>query len=85
MRTSTWARDRQALAPAQMAQLETEACWATGLDIATTGLARSERQQVQAIIEAAGGRCARINLPATMRTALRARYSSRSYRIALKR
>ena len=46
-----------------MAQLEEEACWATGLDIATTGLARSERQELQAVIETAGGRRAPTDPP----------------------
>lgn len=55
-----------------MAQLEKEACWASALDIAITGLARSERQQVQAVVEAAGGRCSCVNLPDAVRTLLRA-------------
>ena len=46
-----------------MAQLEKDACWAVGLDVVTTGLARTERQQLQAVAEAAGGRRARIKLP----------------------
>ncbi|KAK9821944.1 hypothetical protein WJX81_007217 [Elliptochloris bilobata] len=40
-----------------MAQLDADPClWAAGLVIATTGLTTAERQQLQALVEAAGGR-----------------------------